>query len=622
MKQRSIITIVLILIILCGINLKAQSQECDSWIKGNYQPNKDYKGFLCSNEGLIYQAIANGNSSPTHIMCLDDQLNILHESSLDIINFDDMKFFSDGLLILSRANGVVLYYFSNDLKLIKKWELPLSSNSKCSLAVGSSQIYVGIDNIVICYNYQFEKQWEHSLYNMNPFYAFTATSNDDLYLFRDEWLSGSISYCYEKFSKTGVKKKIKIFNSSYKTRKDISNNWALIDPDANLYVDCDGFVGFENLFAPLVKFKPDGTHTILVDNNYSYYGIYYDRFRNRVIASHSETRPLLPLWADITSDGVVTNHYGYPTSGDELSYYAFQIIATPKNLFIFGWANQIYLNIQKFYGCDFAMKLTDDYCFFPKDQNYGGDNQSLNCVQDLTIGLKDELTEIVNNPKKSFSELTYEWYSPNLGTGTQKTVKPNVTTEYYVKVKAKNCSINDMVKVDVNRKTDFTYSVASFEVRVNPIHPIDYNFIWDFGNGISNQVNLTPTYTYSSAGTYSLCLADFSNTIVCHSCVDIKLPGNYSGTSVLQPGIPEETQFPTINLFPNPASGNKLTLDFGDYKEDLEIRIFNITGQLLQSGLYKSQSSIDIDISQLNKGLYLINFRASGKEKSIKFVKL
>ena len=54
----------------------------------------------------------------------------------------------------------------------------------------------------------------------------------------------------------------------------------------------------------------------------------------------------------------------------------------------------------------------------------------------------------------------------------------------------------------------------------------------------------------------------------------------------------------------------------------IKLRIFNITGQLLQSGLYKSQSSIDIDISQLNKGLYLINFRASGKEKSIKFVKL
>ena len=108
--------------------------------------------------------------------------------------------------------------------------------------------------------------------------------------------------------------------------------------------------------------------------------------------------------------------------------------------------------------------------------------------------------------------------------------------------------------VDVYRKTDFTYTVDNFEVRVTPIHSIDYNFIWDFGNGISNQINLTPTYTYSNSGTFSLCLADLSNTIVCHSCVDIKLPGNYSGSSLLQIGIPEEMQSPTIKIYPNPAS--------------------------------------------------------------------
>ena len=120
MKHLTVAVKFLIIIVLFGIINVALGQECDSWVKGNYQPNVHYRGFLCSDEGLIYQATAETNSGPTHLMCLDDQLNILHESSIDIINFDEMKFFSDGILVLSRDNGVVMYHFSKDLKLRKK----------------------------------------------------------------------------------------------------------------------------------------------------------------------------------------------------------------------------------------------------------------------------------------------------------------------------------------------------------------------------------------------------------------------------------------------------------------------------------------------------------------------
>lgn len=623
MKQLSVFVTFLVTIILSGIAINAQSQECDSWIKGNYQPNENYKGFLCSNEGLIYEATYNYVTSSSHIVCKDDQLNILYESTIDIDNFVTMEFFSEGILVASQDNDVVLYYLSKDLKLKQKWELPYNSYTVIRLAVGSSRVFIGLSDLILCYNYQFEQQWAQTTNNFSSFLALNATADDELYYFGDESTISFERYYYGKISKTGENDIIKTFNTIYKEKKHTSYNWALIDSNGNLYLDCGGFVGFgDTLYSPLVKVKPDGTHKILIGRNYSIFSICYDRFRDKVITIYVQHDLLYPLWADVTSDGVVTNHYAYPTSGDELSYYNDFFIPTPKNLFILGWANKTYLNIQKYYDGFFAMKLTNDYCFFPKDQNYGGDNKSINCIQDVVIGLKDELAEIIKNPKKTFSELTYNWDSPNLGTGVQKTVKPNFTTEYNVTIKAKNCTINDMVKVNVSRKTDFTYSVDNYEVRVTPVHPIDYNFIWDFGNGITNQVNIYPTYTYPSSGTFSLCLADFSNTVICHSCVDIKLPGNYSGSSVLQPGIPEDTQFPIIKLFPNPVSGNTLTLDFGDYKEDWEIKIFDITGQLMHSNFYKSQSSINIDVSQFNNGLYLINFSAPGKEKSMKFVKL
>ena len=91
MKQLSVFVTFLVTIILSGIAINAQSQECDSWIKGNYQPNENYKGFLCSNEGLIYEATYNYVTSSSHIVCKDDQLNILYESTIDIDNFMEKK---------------------------------------------------------------------------------------------------------------------------------------------------------------------------------------------------------------------------------------------------------------------------------------------------------------------------------------------------------------------------------------------------------------------------------------------------------------------------------------------------------------------------------------------------
>lgn len=55
-------------------------------------------------------------------------------------------------------------------------------------------------------------------------------------------------------------------------------------------------------------------------------------------------------------------------------------------------------------------------------------------------------------------------------------------------------------------------------------------------------------------------------------------------------------------LYPNPSSG--IIRINSDSYENLNVKIFSLTGQLVKQGVYQPQG--DIDISDLSRGLYLV----------------
>ncbi len=70
-----------------------------------------------------------------------------------------------------------------------------------------------------------------------------------------------------------------------------------------------------------------------------------------------------------------------------------------------------------------------------------------------------------------------------------------------------------------------------------------------------------------------------------------------------------------IILYPNPFVDN-ITIELNlDHKENINIQIYNLTGQLVSSlnynNLYKGFSKIDIQLNSLNSGLYLIRLQSS-----------
>jgi hypothetical protein len=79
-----------------------------------------------------------------------------------------------------------------------------------------------------------------------------------------------------------------------------------------------------------------------------------------------------------------------------------------------------------------------------------------------------------------------------------------------------------------------------------------------------------------------------------------------------------------VKLYPNPANPNTNLLVSLPFASDIEIKIFNITGQIIYANKYynlpKGNSNIKLNFSNINSGIYLINITAGNYNLKEKFI--
>jgi hypothetical protein len=82
--------------------------------------------------------------------------------------------------------------------------------------------------------------------------------------------------------------------------------------------------------------------------------------------------------------------------------------------------------------------------------------------------------------------------------------------------------------------------------------------------------------------------------------------------------VEKENMVKSFEVYPNPGSG-KLNLDITGLSGENKIDVFNLTGMLVfsESRIMKDFENINLDLSQLQKGLYLIRI-SSGNTSLIK----
>ncbi len=151
-------------------------------------------------------------------------------------------------------------------------------------------------------------------------------------------------------------------------------------------------------------------------------------------------------------------------------------------------------------------------------------------------------------------------------------------------------SLSGTIVVEDLPVANFTYIISNLTVQFTNLSsgtPTDYT--WNFG--LSSTVELNPTYTFPSSGTYSVVL------YAQNKCGIDSIVSTIGITGI------DEVDADYIEIAPNPAV-NSLHIE-KRYSEYLDILIQDLTGKILFQQEF-SNNQKDIDISNLAMGQYLL----------------
>ena len=221
---------------------------------------------------------------------------------------------------------------------------------------------------------------------------------------------------------------------------------------------------------------------------------------------------------------------------------------------------------------------------------------------------------------------SYTWYTIPMQTTDTATGLPHGT--YHVCVTDVNgCTTCDSVTVSTGNCSAHFYlypdtSLAHHYFVVNMTSGVPpFSYYWEWGDGTHDTTAL-PSHTYSNAGFYTICLTitDFVGCVNMH-CDSFYLMKN-TNTMVYvdvisQTGITESSVKKSFLIYPNPAQDRVTITNTGTQKQTLVI-IFNLQGQQMISAQF--QNTIDLDVSALAKGIYLVKIQNENGVENKKLV--
>ena len=212
----------------------------------------------------------------------------------------------------------------------------------------------------------------------------------------------------------------------------------------------------------------------------------------------------------------------------------------------------------------------------------------------------------MSNQLKDFGAVTNEEFQYNaLG------FVPSANNTYYIGFKVYSDADQFYLSIDDVSVAELLAPVASFTYNTNgldaafsspngtdPVNELN----WDFGDGSATASGAGVLHNYNSEGTYYVCLtvtnAAGSDTY-CDS-VTVATPS----TSI------KNVLANNLKLYPNPTSG-KVTIDLPSSSE-VSFEVVNTLGAVVYAENNKGASQYQLDLSNLNNGIYFITTKQSG----------
>lgn len=158
------------------------------------------------------------------------------------------------------------------------------------------------------------------------------------------------------------------------------------------------------------------------------------------------------------------------------------------------------------------------------------------------------------------------------------------------------------------------------------------SYSWDFGDG-GTSTQAFPSHSYANPGIYQVCVtitsADTAGVCTSTYCDSIGLDANGNllfktaggfSLNVLDPatvGI-HENQLKDISIYPNPAN-DVVQVNLGSAELNADWRLSDLKGAVVRSGRASGQQ-FELNISELNSGIYILTLESSAEVANYKLI--
>ncbi|MCK5847162.1 MAG: M4 family metallopeptidase [Bacteroidales bacterium] len=239
---------------------------------------------------------------------------------------------------------------------------------------------------------------------------------------------------------------------------------------------------------------------------------------------------------------------------------------------------------------------------------------------DFDLPIATNLMLTGTNMWRHNSNVSYPYNIPGILSITKSSASSNATSYYYYFynwIVQENACISD--RIEVNAFINSATPIVDFAITNNdPYVDFTNNTVnngiahWNYGDqATSNKQN--PTHLYLNNGTYNVELT------VDNGCGVLALTKTV--TINLATSINEIEEDLISKIYPNPNNGI-FSIEINADKKYKEMEIYNSIGLLVyNSTISIGKSIVEIDISNMSPGMYLINLKSSDTNTSLKFIK-
>lgn len=184
------------------------------------------------------------------------------------------------------------------------------------------------------------------------------------------------------------------------------------------------------------------------------------------------------------------------------------------------------------------------------------------------------------------------------------------------------CSSNFAIYPDTNAL--HTYVAYNLATGAGPL-----TYVWSWGDGTSST-GAYPSHTYAGPGVYTICLsiAD-ANGCTSNTCYQFSLLRMQNAPVTVNvvagtTGVAENEIIGAVTFAPNPATDNVTAYFNLNKPSNISITMSNLSGQVVfatENQSYTSGShAVKMDISNLSKGIYMMQINSNGAVKHQKIV--